>query len=298
MNPDFVVLAAGKGSRMLGPSPKVLLPVGGRAMVQRVLDTVAEIDKSRAILVLGDQAKEVKKALNLSKNTKVVNQRKQLGTAHAVKTAQSKLRPGSVTIVLYGDAPLIESKTLKKLISQAKRGSLAILTFNKDNPEGYGRIVRGTRNQVNAIIEEKDANKEQKQIKEVNSGILAIKSNLMKELLPKVKNKNAAKEYYLTDIVGLAKEAGIKVHPLLLNDADEALGANTPLELQELERACQRQGAKNLIKSGVRLADVNRIDVRGSLEVGKETFLDVNNVFEGKVEIGKGSSVGLSLIHI
>jgi len=292
MNPDFVVLAAGKGSRMLGPSPKVLLPVGGRAMVQRVLDTVAEIDKSRAILVLGDQAKEVKKALNLSKNTKVVNQRKQLGTAHAVKTAQPKLRPGSVTIVLYGDAPLIESKTLKKLINQAKRGSLAILTFNKDNPEGYGRIVRGTRNQVNAIIEEKDANKEQKQIKEVNSGILAIKSNLMKELLPKVKNKNAAKEYYLTDIVGLAKEAGIKVHPLLLNDADEALGANTPLELQELERACQRQGAKNLINSGVRLADVNRIDVRGSLEAGKETFLDVNNVFEGKVEIGKRSSVG------
>ena len=110
-------------------------------MVQRVLDTVAEIDKSRAILVLGDQAKEVKKALNLSKNTKVVNQRKQLGTAHAVKTAQSKLRPGSVTIVLYGDAPLIESKTLKKLIGQAKKGSLAILTFNKDNPEGYGRIV-------------------------------------------------------------------------------------------------------------------------------------------------------------
>ena len=292
MNPDFVVLAAGKGSRMLGPSPKVLLPVGGRAMVQRVLDTVAEIDKSRAILVLGDQAKEVKKALNLNKNTKVVNQRKRLGTAHAVKTAQSKLRPGSVTIVLYGDAPLIESKTLKKLISQAKRGSLAILTFNKDNPEGYGRIVRGTRNQVNAIIEEKDANKEQKQIKEVNSGILAIKSNLMKELLPKVKNKNASKEYYLTDIVGLAKEAGIKVWPFLLNDADEALGANTPLELQELERACQRQGAKKLINSGVRLADINRIDVRGSLKAGKETFLDVNNVFEGKVKIGKRSSVG------
>ena len=292
MNPDFVVLAAGKGSRMLGPSPKVLLPVGGRAMVQRVLDTVAEIDKSRAILVLGDQAKEVKKALNLNKNTKVVNQRKLLGTAHAVKTAQSKLRPGSVTIVLYGDAPLIESKTLKKLISQAKRGSLAILTFNKDNPEGYGRIVRGTRNQVNAIIEEKDANKEQKQIKEVNSGILAIKSNLMKELLPKVKNKNASKEYYLTDIVELAKEAGIKVWPFLLNDADEALGANTPLELQELERACQRQGAKKLINSGVRLADINRIDVRGSLKAGKETFLDVNNVFEGKVKIGKRSSVG------
>ena len=292
MNPDFVVLAAGKGSRMLGPSPKVLLPVGGRAMVQRVLDTVAEIDKSRAILVLGDQAKEVKKALNLSKNTKVVNQRKQLGTAHAVKTALSKLRPGSVTIVLYGDVPLIENKTLKKLINQAKNGSLAILTFNKDNPEGYGRIVRGTRNQVNAIIEEKDANKEQKQIQEVNSGILAIKSNLMKELLPKVKNKNAAKEYYLTDIVGLAKEAGIKVHPLLLNDADEALGANTPLELQELERACQRLSAKKLVNSGVSIADLNRLDIRGQFSASRGSFIDVNNVFEGNVEIGKNTKIG------
>ena len=192
MNPDFVVLAAGKGTRMLGPSPKVLLPVGGIAMVQRVLDTVAEIDKSRTILVLGDQAKEVKEVLNFGKNTKIVKQRKQLGTAHAVKAAQSQLRPGSVAVVLYGDAPLIESKTLKKLIRNAKKGSLARLPFNKDNPEGYGRIVRGQRNQVTAIIEEKDANKEQKEIKEVNSGILAIKSYLMKQLLPKVKNKNAA----------------------------------------------------------------------------------------------------------
>ena len=292
MNPDFVVLAAGKGTRMLGPSPKVLLPVGGIAMVQRVLDTVAEIDKSRTILVLGDQAKEVKEVLNFGKNTKIVKQRKQLGTAHAVKAAQSQLRPGSVAVVLYGDAPLIESKTLKKLIRNAKKGSLAILTFNKDNPEGYGRIVRGQRNQVTAIIEEKDANKEQREIKEVNSGILAIKSSLMKQLLPKVKNKNAAKEYYLTDVVELAKEAGIKVRPLLLNDPDEALGANTPLEMQELERACQRLGAKKLINSGVRVADANRLDVRGSLKAGKGTFLDVNNVFEGKVEIGRGSSIG------
>lgn len=292
MKPDFVILAAGKGTRMLGSSPKVLLPVGGRAMAQRVLDTVAEIDKSRAILVLGDQAKEVKNSLNLNKSTKIVRQRKQLGTAHAVKTAQSQLRPGSITVVLYGDAPLIESNTLKRLIGFAKKGSLAILTFNKDNPEGYGRIVRGRRNQVTEIIEEKDANKEQKGIKEVNSGILAIKSSLMKRLLPEVKNKNAAKEYYLTDIVGLAKEAGIKVKPLLLSDADEALGANTPLELQELERACQRLGAKKLINSGVRVADTNRVDVRGSLKAGRGTFLDVNNVFEGDVEIGRRSSVG------
>tara|TARA_B100001123_G_scaffold100654_1_gene116235 strand:- start:1988 stop:3337 length:1350 start_codon:yes stop_codon:yes gene_type:complete len=292
MNPDFIILAAGKGTRMLGSSPKVLLPVGGKAMAQRVLDTVEEIDKSRAILVLGDQAKEIKASLNLNKNTRIVKQRKQLGTAHAVKTAQSQLRPGSVTVVLYGDAPLIESKTLKKLIGHAKKGSLAILTFTKDNPQGYGRIIRGKRNQVTAIIEEKDANKDQREIKEVNSGILAIKSSLMKQLLTEVNNKNAAKEYYLTDIVGLAKEAGIRVSPLLLSNADEALGANTALELQELERACQRLGAKKLISSGIRVADANRLDVRGSLKAGKGTFLDVNNVFEGDVEIGRSSSIG------
>ena len=292
MNIDFVILAAGKGTRMSGDSPKVLANLGGQPMLQNLINTTNNFKQSKRILVVGHKANEVKKQIKTTKKTDWVKQNKQLGTAHAVKMAQSKLRPGSVTIVLYGDAPLIESKTLKKLISQAKRGSLAILTFNKDNPEGYGRIVRGTRNQVNAIIEEKDANKEQKEIKEVNSGILAIKSNLMKQLLPKVKNKNAAKEYYLTDVVELAKEAGIKVRPLLLNDPDEALGANTPLEMQELERACQRLGAKKLINSGVKVADANRLDVRGSLKAGKGTFLDVNNVFEGKVEIGKGSSIG------
>ena len=140
-----------------------------------------------------------------------------------------------MTVVLYGDVPLIESKTLKRLIRDASKGSLAILTFNKDLPQGYGRVVRGSKNQVEAIIEEKDATKEQKGINEVNSGILAIQSTLIKKLLPEVKNNNAAKEYYLTDIVSLSKNQGIKVNPLLLEDADEAFGANTPLALRELE---------------------------------------------------------------
>ena len=292
MNPDFIVLAAGEGKRMLGSSPKVLLSVGGRPMAQRVLDTVAKIEKSRVILVLGDQAKEVKKTLDIKKNTKIVTQRKQLGTAHAVKTTLSQLRSNSVAVVLYGDAPLVEGKTLKRLIKFAEKGSLAILTFNKEKPSGYGRIIRGSRNQVQAIIEEKDANKEQKEIKEVNSGILAIKSSLIKKLIPEIKNINAAKEYYLTDIVKLAKETGIKVQPLLLDDSEEALGANTPLEMQELERACQRLSAKRLVNSGVKVADINRLDIRGFFSAGKGSFIDVNNVFEGKVQIGKDTRIG------
>ena len=292
MNPDFIVLAAGNGKRMLGSSPKVLLPIGGKPMAQHILDTVSGIEKSRSILVVGDQAKEVKNSLQFKRNTKIVTQRKQLGTAHAVKAALDQLRPSSVTVVLYGDVPLIESKTLKRLIRDASKGSLAILTFNKDLPKGYGRVVRGAKNQVEAIIEEKDATKEQKSINEVNSGILAIKSTLIKKLLPEIKNNNAAKEYYLTDIVSLSKKHGIKVQPLLLEDPDEALGANTPLELQDLERACQRIRAKKLVNSGVNIADIDRIDSRGSLAVGRGSFIDVNNVFEGCVEIGKNTKIG------
>ena len=292
MNSDFIVLAAGNGKRMLGSSPKVLLPVGGKPMAQHILDTVLSIEKSRSILVVGNQAKEVKNSLQFKRNTKIVKQRRQLGTAHAVKTALTQLRPSSVTVVLYGDVPLIESKTIKKLIKEATKGSLAILTFKKDHPQGYGRVVRGARNQVEAIIEEKDATKEEKSINEVNSGILAIKSTLIKKLLPEIKNNNAANEYYLTDIVSLSKNQGIKVKPLLLEDPDEALGANTPLELQDLERACQRIRAKKLVNSGVNIADIDRIDSRGSLTVGRGSFIDVNNVFEGRVEIGKNTKIG------
>ena len=292
MNPDFIVLAAGNGKRMLGSSPKVLLPIGGKPMAQHILDTVSGIEKSRSILVVSNQAKEVKNSLQFKRNTKIVTQRKQLGTAHAVKAALNQLRPSSVTVVLYGDVPLVESKTLKRLIRDASKGSLAILTFNKDLPKGYGRVVRGAKNQVEAIIEEKDATKEQKSINEVNSGILAIKSTFIKKLLPEIKNNNAAKEYYLTDIVSLSKKHGIKVQPLLLEDPDEALGANTPLELQDLERACQRIRAKKLVNSGVNIADIDRIDSRGSLAVGRGSFIDVNNVFEGCVEIGKNTKIG------
>ncbi len=292
MNPDFIVLAAGNGKRMLGSSPKVLLPIGGKPMAQHILDTISGIEKSRPILVVGDQAKEVKNSLQFKRNTKIVTQRKQLGTAHAVKTALAQLRPNSVTVVLYGDVPLIEGKTLKRLIRDASKGALAILTFNKDRPQGYGRVVRGAKNQVEAIVEEKDATKEEKSINEVNSGILAIKSILIKKLLPEIKNNNAANEYYLTDIVSLSKKHGIKVQPLLLEDPDEALGANTPLELQDLERACQRIRAKKLVNSGVNIADIDRIDSRGSLAVGRGSFIDVNNVFEGRVEIGKNTKIG------
>ena len=292
MNTDFVVLAAGKGQRMLGTTPKVLLPLAGKPMAQHVLDTIETIKKARAIIVIGDQAEEVKKTLKAPKNTKWIKQRKRIGTGHAVKTALSATRRGSVVVVLYGDVPLVQGKTLKKLSKIASNDCLVVLTFYKDNPKGYGRIIRGSRNKVEAIVEEKDATEQQKKIREVNSGVMAIKSSYLKKLLPLVKNNNSAREYYLTDIVSLAKNAGLQVKPVLLQNSDETLGANTAMELHELERTYQRNKAVKLVESGIQVADVLRIDIRGSLKSGEGSFIDVNNVFVGNVVLGKRVKIG------
>ena len=292
MKPDFIILAAGKGQRMLDNQPKVLQNIAGIPMAQHLLNTVVEIKNSRQIIVIGEEAKKVKSSLVVSRSTHWIKQRKQLGTAHAVKAALPKTRTGSIVVVLYGDVPLVQSKTINNLLRLASTNNLAILTFRAKNPRGYGRIIRNSRSQVESIVEEKDASAQQKQIKEVNSGILAIRSRYLKKLLPKVNNKNASKEFYLTDIISLARAEGIKIKPLLLENSTEALGANTLEELHDLERACQREKAIRMVNAGVRIADVNRIDIRGNFDSGKGTFIDVNNVFEGDVVLGRGVSVG------
>ena len=277
---------------MLDNQPKVLQNIAGIPMAQHLLNTVVEIKNSRQIIVIGEEAKKVKSSLVVSRSTHWIKQRKQLGTAHAVKAALPKTRTGSIVVVLYGDVPLVQSKTINNLLRLASTNNLAILTFRAKNPRGYGRIIRNSRSQVESIVEEKDASAQQKQIKEVNSGILAIRSRYLKKLLPKVNNKNASKEFYLTDIISLARAEGIKIKPLLLENSTEALGANTLEELHDLERACQREKAIRMVNAGVRIADVNRIDIRGNFDSGKGTFIDVNNVFEGDVVLGRGVSVG------
>ena len=292
MNIDFVILAAGKGTRMGGDSPKVLANLGGQPMLQNLINTTNDFKQSKRILVVGYKANEVKKQIKTTKKTDCVKQNKQLGTAHAVKQALPSLRKGSVSVILYGDVPLVCTATLKKLISSAKSNNLALLTFNKDNPSGYGRIVRKGRNAIDQIVEEKDASTKQKEITEVNSGIMAIKSNHLSNLIPLVNNKNAAKEFYLTDIVELANKNKISVKALLLKDNTEVLGANNSQELHDLERAYQRRLAESLIRSGVQVADSSRLDVRGDIEVGRGSFIDVNSVFDGNNTIGRGVSIG------
>ena len=292
MNIDFIILAAGKGSRMGGDAPKVLVNLAGRPMLQNLINTTSQFKQSKRVLVAGYKAPLVKKQIKTPRSTSWVKQNKQLGTAHAVKQALPSLRKGSVAVILYGDVPLVSPSTLKKLINSAKNNNLALLTFIKEDPSGYGRVVRKTRNAVDQIVEEKDASTSQKEIQEVNSGIMAIKSNLLSKLIPLVKNKNAAKEYYLTDIVELANKNKINVRALLLKDSSEVLGANNRQELHDLERAYQKGLAEKLIQSGVTVADSSRIDVRGEIEVGRSSFIDVNSVFEGNNVIGRSVSIG------
>ena len=292
MNIDFVILAAGKGTRMGGNSPKVLAKLAGKPMLQNLINTTNKFKQSKRVLVVGFKASEVKQQIKTKKNTDWVKQNKQLGTGHAVKQALKSLRRGSIAVILYGDVHLVSYSTLNKLVNQAKKDSLALLTFNKEIPHGYGRIVRKGKNAIDKIVEEKDASPSQKEITEVNSGIIAVKTRYLSKLIPQVQNNNAAKEFYLTDIVSLANKSKINVKALMLKDNVEVLGANNPQELHDLERAFQKRNAEDLISSGVYVADSMRLDIRGETDIGKGSFVDVNSVFEGNNKIGQRVSIG------
>jgi bifunctional UDP-N-acetylglucosamine pyrophosphorylase/glucosamine-1-phosphate N-acetyltransferase len=193
---------------------------------------------------------------------------------------------------LYGDVPLVAPKTLEKLLKIAQKKSLALLTMELDNPLGYGRILRSANRQILGIKEEKDASSDQRRIKEVNSGIMALNSNLLKTLIPKIKNNNSSKEYYLTDLVEIVKNFGGNIKSVQTTFEEETLGANNPEELHHLERVYQKREALRLIKKGVRFGDINRFDIRGTLNAGVGCFVDVNCVFEGNVVLGRNTNIG------
>ena len=292
MKIDAIILAAGKGKRMQSASPKVLQKVAGKALLQHVIDTSLELENCQPHIVVGDQASLVKASVSAPKNSKWSKQAKQLGTGHAVKQSLKGLRAGSIALILYGDVPLVKSSTMKTLVKVAGKSTLALLSFEQETPNGYGRIIRSPIGKVLGIIEEKDATKEQKKITEVNSGIIAVASNKLEELLRGLKNKNAAKEYYLTDIVSLANENKIPVKAVKLDSKEEVLGANNLEELNQLERNYQLLKAKEFSKKGVTIFDQARVDFRGEVKIQKGSSIDINCVFEGKVEIGKNVIIG------
>ena len=286
-----VILAAGQGSRMKSSLPKVLHRLAGKPMLHHVIDTARQLGASGIHGVIGHGADQVRQITPAEDLTWAL-QEQQLGTGHAVAQALPGLPDEAKVLILYGDVPLTKVETLKSLVSQVSEQSLALLTVNLQQPDGYGRILRDDSGRVCAIVEQKDATEAQRQICEVNTGILAVSARHLKDWLPQLSNQNAQGEYYLTDIIAMACERGVDIAIAQPGNEFEVQGVNNRLQLAELERWFQRQEADRLMTEGATLADPARIDVRGELSVGQDVLIDVNVVFEGKVSLADGVSVG------
>ncbi|MBK8117947.1 MAG: bifunctional UDP-N-acetylglucosamine diphosphorylase/glucosamine-1-phosphate N-acetyltransferase GlmU [Sulfuritalea sp.] len=297
---NVVILAAGQGKRMHSDLPKVLHPLAGKALLGHVIDAARAIGAERICVVYGHGGEQVRTALDAPDITWAL-QEPQLGTGHAVLQAMPALsaaasRPASGgTLVLYGDVPLIRASTLRRLIEAAGANSLALLTAHLDNPRGYGRIVR-VGGEVQRIVEEKDADDAERAIREINTGILVAPTAALARWLPTLGNRNVQGEYYLTDIVALAVADGMPIVTAHPDAAWETEGVNSKLQLAELERVHQRNVAARLMEAGVTLADPARIDVRGELLCGRDVGIDVNCVFEGRVELADRVVVGANCV--
>lgn len=288
---NFVILAAGKGTRMRSSLPKVLHKLSGRSMLGHVVAAVESLGEAKKIIVTGHGAEQVEQQFK-SPTTIFTQQMEQLGTGHAVHMAVPELCSDAVVIVLYGDVPLIRPATIQKILAVVTESTMGLLTINLDQPTGYGRIVRNTKGDITEIIEQKDASVAQLKITEVNTGVLALQSSQLSDWLPKITNNNAQGEYYLTDLVAIAREAGVEIISVNPESATEVEGVNNRVQLSQLERAHQRQLAEVLMESGTSLADPARFDQRGELSAGTDNFIDINCVFNGSVTIGSNVSIG------
>ncbi|HET8712012.1 MAG TPA: bifunctional UDP-N-acetylglucosamine diphosphorylase/glucosamine-1-phosphate N-acetyltransferase GlmU [Spongiibacteraceae bacterium] len=291
MKLEVIILAAGQGTRMRSALPKVLHSLAGKALVHHVIDTAGELNAAAIHTVIGHGAEKVQQHLQ-QLPTHWALQEKQLGTGHAVAQAMPAVADDSVVLVLYGDVPLVQTQTLQKLLSVVNDQQIALLTVELDDPTGYGRILRDAQNRITAIVEQKDASDEQRKIREVNTGILAVPARLMKQWLPQLSANNAQGEYYLTDIIGLAVQQDIAVVAQQPQSPQEVQGVNNRVQLAELERHYQKTVAEQLMTAGVTLADPARIDVRGSLKTGRDVVIDINCVFEGDVVLGDNVYIG------
>jgi len=292
MTLDVVILAAGKGTRMYSPTPKVLHPLGGRPLLQHVVDAARRLSADKIVVVYGHGGEQVPSAF-ADDHLRFVRQEPQLGTGHAVQQALPSVT-GDHTLVLYGDVPLTRPQTLA--LALRERGGLSLITAELNDPTGYGRIVRDNAGRVMRVVEERDANPGEKAIREINTGILAAPTAKLKSWLKDLRDDNAQGEYYLTDIIELAVADGAPIHTVQPADTWEILGVNSKQQLAELERVYQREQAVKLMAGGVTLADPARIDVRGDLTCGQDVSIDVNCVFEGKVALAAGVNVGANCV--
>jgi len=287
---QVVILAAGKGTRMKSALPKVLHPIAGRSLLGHVLAAAKALEPARMVVVYGHGGEAVPQAFDGS-GAAFVLQEPQLGTGHAVQQAVPLLDDEGITLVLYGDVPLITASTLRQVLDGAATG-MSVLTVELDDPTGYGRIVRDTAGKVQRIVEQKDADEATRAIREINTGIIAAPSARLASWLGRLSNQNAQREYYLTDVIAMAVAEGVSVQTAQPASEWEVLGVNSRDQLAQLERVWQREHAQRLMASGVTLADPARIDVRGELACGTDVTIDVGCVFEGKVSIGNDVMIG------
>ncbi|WP_100657885.1 bifunctional UDP-N-acetylglucosamine diphosphorylase/glucosamine-1-phosphate N-acetyltransferase GlmU [Alteromonas flava] len=293
---SVVILAAGKGTRMKSALPKVLHPIAGVPMVQRIINTVEQIGADSVNLVYGHGADMLKQTVT-GKNMNWCLQAKQLGTGHAVQQAADQLVDGDDVLILVGDAPLIKPTTLQRLLAAKAEADLALLTVELDDATGMGRIIRDGDN-VTAIVEHKDATDEQRQIKEINTGMMVIPATDLKRWLGQLSNNNAQGEYYLTDVIAMAANEGKQIRAAHPEKVFEVEGVNNRVQLAALERAYQLEQAETAMLSGASLADPARFDVRGELIVGNDVQIDINFVAQGRVVLGNNVKIGANCVLI
>ena len=290
MNLAVVILAAGKGTRMKSDLPKVLHPIAGRPMVQHVVDAAGALDPDNTVLIYGHGGDAVRQAVTGSR-LQWAEQAEQLGTGHAVAQALPHLEE-DVVLVLYGDVPLIQPQTLRDFVARVYDQSLALMTLTLDDPSGYGRVIRDGDVKVRRVVEQKDASDDEKAVREINTGILACTRRFLNDSLPRLSNSNAQGEYYLTDLIAMAVDAGMEVVTEQPGHAWEVDGVNDRVQLARLERVYQRVRAESLMRAGVTLLDPARLDIRGNLQCGQDVTLDINTVLVGDVVIGDRVTVG------
>ncbi len=291
MKLSIIILAAGLGKRMHSDIPKVLHHIADKPLIRHVLDTALALQPDSIHIVYGHGGTQVRETLADS-DVFWVEQAQQLGTGHAVAQAMPEIADDAMVLVLCGDVPLITVKTLQTLSSQADNQSLGVLTIELDHPQGYGRIIRNTQGQVECIVEEKEANASQKQIQEINTGILIAPAAHLRRWLASLNNNNAQGEYYLTDIIAQAVFDNLPIHTTNPVDVHEILGINDSVQLSTLERYYQRQQVNQLMLAGVSVRDPERLDIRGTVQAGRDVSIDINVILEGDIKIGNRVKIG------
>ena len=289
---SVVVLAAGHGKRMNSALPKVLQPLAGRPLLEHVLRAARAMEPAAIHVVYGSGGDQVRAAFAGQTDLKWALQAEQLGTGHAVAQALPEIPDEHDVLVLCSDVPLIGASTLQRIAGDAAGGKLALLTAKVDDATGYGRVLRNARGDVTRIVEHKDATADERAVREVNTGLMALRARTLRGYLGRLTNKNAQGEYYLTDVIGMAFADGVEVRGIVAESAAESIGINDRAELAAAEREFQRRAAKDLLARGVTIADPARLDVRGEVVVGRDVFLDVGVVLEGKVVLGDRAHVG------